>query len=203
MIDQQFKSEGFSYNGKPWFLVIEKTTFTAGIEYFYSIIVCAHEEPISIDLMQHFFWGKNSHFKVTDGCGFKTNVYAQIKDFAQGMAEALFDIILEKQESDIVTLSIDETKKKRGKWLPRTKPTQLQKINMKVITEAVIKTIGVARLARYLDVSELTVRNWQNRGMIAGWVCDEICRIPAIKRMGYKKETLRPDIEIWKLETID
>jgi len=58
-------------------------------------------------------------------------------------------------------------------------------------------------MAALLQITELTIRAWVNRGIIAAWYCEKICEIPAVKRMGFTKEKLRPDVDVWRLHEID
>lgn len=169
-----------------------------GTEYFYSSIICIEPEPVTVDLMR-FVWESPKLFGLDQDKGFSKNEYKLMLDWATGLTEALIDRHLNNEESDIMRQAIDESRLRKSRWHPRTNPTAEQKLIMSMATDKIVKMLGVPLIARSIGVSDTTVQNWKARGMFAAWACEPICSIAAVKRMGYTKEALRPDIDIWRL----
>lgn len=196
------KSEGASYRGVPWFFVIQKVTRPNLVsEYFYSVILGFADGSVDLDLMP-FVWEQKPLFLLEKNEGFKTNEYATMRDWAQGFAEAAIDQKIDGAEPETITAARDDTNCKKSHWKPRTKPTQLQMLDMKRTIDEMIATVGEERLARIADVSQSTVRTWKNRGCVSAWMAIKLDKIPALARLGYSKEKLRPDIEHWPLDEI-
>lgn len=196
------KSEGAHYRGVSWFFVIQKVTRRNLVsEYFYSIIMCFSDGDVEMDLMP-FVWEQKAIFKLNENKGFPKNEYAMMRDWAQGFAEAGIDQKLDGYEPEMITVARDETNCKKSHWKPRTNPTAKQKLDMKRITNELIAVIGEPRLSQIADITGSTIRTWKMRGFVSAWMAIKLEKIPAIAKLGYTKNKLRPDIKDWPLDEI-
>lgn len=85
-----------------------------------------------------------------------------------------------------------------GTLRPRTNPDVAQIMNMQKETSRLIFELGgLAMAARILGVKYYTLSGWRTRGRVPAAAANEICRLDAVKKKGFTRESLRPDILCW------
>jgi len=82
---------------------------------------------------------------------------------------------------------------------PRTKPTARQMAQMNAQLKRLVSDIGSARLQELAQCRPATVRSWLHRGYISATAAHLVCLSPDVEALGYTRETLRPDVEVWTI----
>lgn len=80
---------------------------------------------------------------------------------------------------------------------PRTKPTPEQLEQMKKEIKRLTDTFGFVPLGRALGVPVSTISAWSAKGKISAQAANDICKHEFIKKEGFTRESLRPDVKIW------
>lgn len=82
---------------------------------------------------------------------------------------------------------------------PNTKPTTNQLAQMERELHRLISTFGAQQACNELSVSAGTIRTWLHRGRISAVSAHQICKINAVRDLGFTRELLRPDVKIWTM----
>lgn len=82
---------------------------------------------------------------------------------------------------------------------PRTKPTPRQLSQMNAQLKRLLSDIGSTRVQELARCRPSTIRSWLHRGYISATAAHLVCLSPDVAALGYSRETLRPDVEVWTI----
>lgn len=127
-----------------------------------------------------------------NGMSFAKNPARNIKEYLSGFIDARVAQI--ENDDEIIKLKQQEQKMSTG---PRTNPTEKEKARMKQELERLLDTVTAPALKIMFGYSAQKVGTWKQRGRISATAAHEICQHEQIKKRGFTRESLRPDVKFW------
>lgn len=85
-----------------------------------------------------------------------------------------------------------------GTIKPNTKPSEQELSQMKSeLLKLIVSMGGLAATSKLLGIKYFTLNSWKTRGRMSADEARRICANPAVKKKGFTKEKLRPDVKWW------
>lgn len=109
---------------------------------------------------------------------------------------------VEELEPALITIkplfdAIDEDKKKMK---PDTNPTPEQKKQMAEQAKSLVARFSAVGLAHITGYSAPAIRMWVTRGRVSASAANKICKYDPVKKAGFTRESLRPDVPYWYVD---
>lgn len=73
----------------------------------------------------------------------------------------------------------------------------VSKAKSKHTAESLFERFHTDFLSAHSGIKASTLRCWKTRGTVSPFVATELCKIEQVKKAGYTREKLRPDILVW------
>lgn len=80
---------------------------------------------------------------------------------------------------------------------PRTNPTDKEILLMKSETKRLTDTFGFTPLSKLTGIPIATISGWSSKGKVSADAAIKLCDFDEVRKEGFTKESLRPDIKIW------
>ena len=153
-----------------------------------------HAELFAFNDSPHYEFTHGGRLAITrPGMSFTLNPAADILEYLAGVIDARLEQI-ESGDSPELQKKIEAYNMARG---PQTNPTETELEQMQTELMRLLEEITAPGLKALFGYTAQTVCVWKNRGRISAEAANEICKHKEIKRRGFTRESLRPDVKFW------